>query len=239
MNAKAMWMGVVGCFTWGCATVAPRAELARLEDAFKTDQSAVLSEEALHQLVDGPVFLPAGARVGVLQVGAGYDRHPTPPPEVMNGTLERSGVFDATTEVATDWPTDAGVAGLRQLAARYRVGYLLLYRQRFVEKTWWNGWGWLAPTLIGALVAPNQTLATDGVLEATLFDVRSGTLLFTVYERVHASQNDNVWHDDDKLEAMELALIHDAATRLADDVVAKAKRLAALRPAVAERNPGS
>lgn len=224
---------LLAAFTLSCASSGPRAELRA--DAFKIDQTATLSEDALREILDAPVFLPDRARVGVLQTSNGYDRDLGSPlssvPQVLAGTLEGSGLFDATTEVATDWPTDSGVAGLRQLGARYRIGYLLLYRERFVDKTWWNAWGWLAPTLVGALVAPNQTLASDGVVEATLFDVRTGTLLFTVFERVHATKIDNVWHDDEKLEAMEKALTAEAAAKLADDVLAKVRRLAALRPA--------
>lgn len=48
-------------------------------------------------------------------------------------------------EVTTDWPTDGSIAGLRKLAARYRGEYLLLYRHRFVDRSWTNGWAlsWL------------------------------------------------------------------------------------------------
>ena len=42
-----------------------------------------------------------------------------------------------------------------------------------------------------------------GVLEATLFDVRSGTILFTLYERVHARSDETPCDDDRKLRAME------------------------------------
>jgi hypothetical protein len=241
MNARLLL--ALGCLSTlvGCAHVGPTATLPRLDlgpgpvkDLFRTDTTSTLSEEQLQSILDAPVFLGDKSRVGVLQVSTHYaldtDNLVSGVPAELNQALEKSGLFDACTEVASDWPTDSGVAGLRELAARYRVSYLLLYRQRFAEKTWWNGWGWLAPTVVGALVAPNQTLASDGILEATLFDVRRGTLVFSAFERVHATRNDNVWNDDLKMEAMEKELAEQAAAKLSEQVVDKARRLAALRP---------
>jgi len=144
-------------------------------------------------------------------------------------SLDAAGVFQATSEVSTDWPADASIPGLRELAARYRSGYLLLYRQRFLDETYANAWAWLYPTVIGALVAPSRTLETAGVLEATLFDVRSGTILFTLYERVHARSDETPWDDDRKLRAMKLRLLEQAGAKLAEQVVSKVRHLSALR----------
>ena len=229
----------------GCASVPRSAELAPLalagtlpapvpEDHFGRDAAGGLTPAQLQELLHGPVYLESGARLGVVAVEGGYEPGsalplPSVPAELVK-SLEGSGEFELATEVTTDWPTDRGVGGLRELAARYRAPYLLLYRQRFVDDSYANAWAITFPTIIGALVTPNQTLETDGVLEATLFDVQSGTLLFTVFERVHDSQIATVWHDDRKVAAMQRALQTKAARALADQVLEKIRRLAALRP---------
>src|SRR5688500_19801965 len=44
---------------------------------------------------------------------------------------------------------------------------ILLYRHRFVDQWYVNGWAWTWPTLIGVFAAPAHTLDSAGVLEAT------------------------------------------------------------------------
>jgi hypothetical protein len=67
-------------------------------------------------------------------------------------------------------------------------------------------------------------------LEATLFDVRTGTIMFTVYERVYASSRENVWANARKLRELRESLLNEGAERLADKVVHQVHRLAAIRP---------
>lgn len=153
-----------------------------------------------------------------------------PLPEVpaeLTRALEDAGLFQATSEISADWPVDGDVPGLRELAARYRSGYLLLYRHRFLDDVYANAWAWLYPTVVGAIVAPSRTLETAGVLEATLFDVRSGTILFTVYERVRARSDETPWHEERKLRALKMRLLDEAAGRLAGQIVSKVRHLAA------------
>jgi hypothetical protein len=238
----------------GCATGAPlRADLAPLElraagapavlqaDHFKRDTAGSVSEEDLRRILAAPVFLEEKARIGVVQVACRYEPQTELPLAVVPGrlgkALEASGLFEAATEVSTDWPADSGVSGLRELAARYRSGYLLLYRHRFVERFHANAWAWLYPTIIGLLVAPGRTLETAGVLEATLFDVKTGTLLFTVFERVRTSSSATVWHTDLKVRAMQERLLENAAARLGEEVVAKLRRLARSRPRASGEGP--
>jgi hypothetical protein len=83
---------------------------------------------------------------------------------------------------------------------------------------------------LGVLFAPAQTLESAGVLEATLFDVKTGTLLFTVFERVHAESDETVFHNDRKRRLMKEKLLAEAAGKLAAQVVEKSRRLAAARP---------
>jgi hypothetical protein len=231
----------------GCAASRPalRAELPALrvgpaaaaneQDLFRRDGSGSISEEDLRRALSAPTFLRAGTRIGVVQVATRYEIDDDLPltvvPAELSQALERSGLVEATTEISTDWPSDRGISGLRELAARYRTEYLLLYRHRFVDRSSTNAWGWLYATVIGALVVPSQTLEAAGVLEATLFDVRNGALLFTVFERVGAVRTANVWDNDRKRRALHTDLLQRAAAKLAEQVVGKARRLAAKRPA--------
>ena len=203
-------------------------------DVFVRDTTGAISQADLDTILAAPVFLEDKARIGVVMVGDRYALESGVPtagvPGVLARTLQDSGLFEVTTEVSADWPTDGGIAGLREIAARYRAEYLLLYRHRFVSRTYANGWGWTFPTLIGLVVAPARTLETAGVLEATMFDVRTGTILFTVYERVHATEDATLWSPSRKLSDLQLRLLQKGAASLAEQVVQKTRVLAAARP---------
>jgi len=205
--------------------------LAVTEDHFVRDRPAGLSEEALRALLEVPAELDLSQRLGVLPVADSYrpDRSvPVPSvPAELSRSLEAAGLFAATSEVTTDWPADGDIPGLREIAARYRTGYLLLYRHQFVDDDYFNSWTWLYPTVVGAIVAPSKTLETAGVLEATLFDVRTGTILFTVYERVRARSDGTPWDDGRKRRAMKVRLLEQGAGKLAEQVVSKVRWLVA------------
>ncbi len=193
-----------------------------------------LTESALRDILAAPVYLDDKARLGVLSVETGYRPDADLPlahvPAELSGALQDSGLFDVTTEMSTEWPADRGVGGLRELAARYRAEYLLLYRHRFVDRSYTNGWAAFYVTVIGALFVPANTIDVAGVLEATLFDVRTGTILFTLYERVEGRSGENVWQNDRKRRQLKEGLLAKAAEKLADAVVSKSRRLAAARP---------
>jgi hypothetical protein len=225
------------CHTRFLPLSAPQPALSMLsEDHFQRDRAGGVSEEGLRAILDAPVSLDETQRLGVLPVGLAYRPDfdvplPTVPAELIR-SLDAAGLFRATTEMATDWPADGDVPGLRELAARYRSGYLLLFRQRFVDEGYTNAWAWLYPTLVGALLAPSRTVELAGVLEASLFDVRTGTILFTVYERVHGASDETLVAEDRKRREMKARLAQEAAAKLAEQVVSKVRRLAAApRPA--------
>ncbi|HOX44025.1 MAG TPA: hypothetical protein PK668_10535 [Myxococcota bacterium] len=212
-----------------------RAAPAALErNHFQRDRSGSITEEGLREVLAAPVFLEPNARVGVIQVASGYEPDAGLPvvdvPAGLTEALEKSGMFEVATEVSSDWPADSGVSGLRELAARYRVEYLLLYRHRFVDETWTNGWGWMYMLVLPAFFVPSQTTETAGVMEATLFDVKTGTILYTVFERVKARDEFNVWHNEQKLRGMQEKLMRDTADALSRAVVSKTRFLVASRP---------
>jgi len=154
-------------------------------------------------------------------------------PAVLADALDASGEFELASEVSTDFPVDRGISGLRELAARYRCDYLLIYRHRFVDGSYMNpvAWGYLS--VVGALFLPGHTIESAGVLEATLFDVKTGTLLFTVNERVHSQERVNIWHNELKTQWMKKQMLQTATQKLADQVVGKIRRLVVARPAPA------
>jgi hypothetical protein len=206
-----------------------------IDDHFTKDQTGALSEEHLKEILAAPVYLEEGARLGVVPVAVRYEPDEAVPtvavPSALVGALEDSGMFEMASEISTEWPIDRGPAGLRELAARYRSEYLLLYRHRFVETTNHNGWAAGYATIIGALFFPGEQLETDGVLEATLYEVKSGTLLFTVNERIHSTDSAAPTTAARHSAELQRKMLLEAAPRLAERVVQKCRRLAASRPA--------
>ncbi|HEX8703708.1 MAG TPA: hypothetical protein VF815_33030 [Myxococcaceae bacterium] len=210
------------------------------ENHFSRDRAGSISEEALREVLASPVFLEEKTRVGIVPVQGSYALDQDVPlpavPAALADALDDSGEFELASEVSTDFPVDRGIAGLRELAARYRCDYLLIYRHRFVDASYMNpvAWGYLS--VVGALFLPGHTIESAGVLEATLFDVKTGTLLFTVNERVHGQERVNLWHNGLKTQWMKKQMLETATQKLADQVVGKIRRLVVARPAPAGKS---
>lgn len=250
MVLAALWTAAAVVMFTGCAAAprAPMAEMAPMpvqeeampaapqalsDNHFRTDRTTNLTEGQLKEILNAPVFLDDRARVGIVPVATAYEVDPDLPlalaPQRLSEALEATGMFDVTTEISTDWPANGSVSGLRELAARYRVKYLLLYRHRFVQDDYMNAWGWTWMTGVGGLVTPTKTLLASGVMEASLFDVQTGTILFTVFERVDGSDNTTVWGQDMKHATLKQALLDRGISLLADQMVHKVRRLDAAR----------
>ena len=69
------------------------------------------------------------------------------------------------------------------------------------------------------------------MLEATLFDVKTGTILFTVHERVRSEAISAPPGVDARLAVMHRDMVKDAAKKLSDQVLLRCQRLVATRPA--------
>ncbi|MFO0727462.1 MAG: hypothetical protein U1E65_27035 [Myxococcota bacterium] len=201
---------------------------------FQRDRGGMTDAE-LDRILSSPTFLSEGARLGIVPVQNAYGPSEELPVVALPGALadrvEGTGIFEAVSEVSSDFPSDRNLVGLREIAARYRADYLLLYRHRFQDRDHPNAWAVLYTTVIGIPFLPGRTLETAGVVEATLYDVRSGTLLFTVFQRVHEDSQENIWQNDRKKEDMRERLLAEATEKLTDQVVAKLRRLVASRPA--------
>src|SRR5690606_2391923 len=189
-------------------------------------------------LLSAPVYLEDAERIGILPVTVAYETDKDLPlaivPQNLGVALENTGYFEVSSEMSTDWPANGSVAGLRELAARYQTRYVLLYRHRFVDFEHVNGWGWAYITLVAIPFVPSNTVETAGVLEATMFDAKTGTIMFTVFERVSHTEDFNVWNNDVKRRHMKEMLLEQAADKLATRVVGKVDRLVAARPDVTE-----
>lgn len=232
-------LALTGCATARSPELAP-LQLATIsappleENHFARDRLA-LGEPELRQILAAPVFLEERARIGVLPVRSGYAPDEEVPvesaPATLTDALEGSGLFELASELSTEWPTTTGTAGLRELAARYRTEYVLLYRHRFADVTRPNAWAAGFITLVGALFLPGTTLESQGVLEATLFDVKTGTILFTIHERVRDEAIAAPPAAEVRLARMHRELVQSAAKRLAEQVLLRCQRLVASRPA--------
>jgi hypothetical protein len=67
-------------------------------------------------------------------------------------------------------------------------------------------------------IAPGNTLESFGVIEATLFDVKTGTILFTSFERFEGKRRANVWHVDLKWDSLKESLVEQSTKALAHKV---------------------
>lgn len=215
------------------AATAPTAPPALVDDYFTRDRSGAIGEAELKEVLAAPVVLEAGARVGVVPVSSGFAPTDRVPREgvaaSLAAALEETGLVELATEIAPDWPADRGLPGLRELAARYRCDYLLLYRHRVESSRFPNGWAALYATVVGLLFVPGVSHEAHGVLEASLFDVKTGTVIFTAHERVHGQDISTAPGGARTGELLERRLVEQAAPKLAEAVRERFRRLAALR----------
>lgn len=233
-------VGSAGCGAYRAPLSVPMEPMVGspplVDNHFRRDAMGDLTEHHLKVILEAPVFLEERARIGVVPVVSGYavdrDAPVVSVPGVVAAALTDGGHFEVVSEVTTDWPTGGSIAGLRELAARYRVEYLLLYRHRFVERSWTNAWALSWLTFIGGFVTPQNTIEVAGVLEATLFDVKSGTLLFTAFERVTYKGEENIWQNTRKRRDIKGRLLAQASPTLAEKVSDQVRRLAAARPSL-------
>ena len=201
---------------------------------FARDPDGQLSEDALQKILAAPIELDLPARVGVLPIVTATDwRGPGPDlKRVPSGTgafvkgLRGAETFSLVTDVMPIPSGALGMEALREIAARYRLRYLILYREEVRHRVRVNGVALFYATLVGALFLPGQTLDVSGFLEASVFDVKTGLFLFTVRRSVGALEDSNVWHQGYKLEQLQARLAGKFAPELARDLRADTRRFA-------------
>ncbi|MSP25987.1 MAG: hypothetical protein EXR75_12670 [Myxococcales bacterium] len=164
---------------------------------YARDTSGSLSEDALQEILARPIDLQLPARVGVVPLTEPFS--PEHPVRIRTRSVAARHLaknllghehYSHVSDITTELPRPGGIEGLRVLAARYRVRYLLLYSERFEDDSHFNGWAAFYPTLIGLLVAPGYTVESHGLAQVDMLDVRTGTLLFTVVEPMHVSEKE-------------------------------------------------
>ncbi len=171
---------------------APKPVLER--SLFGREPTGSLTEADLQRILDARFEVDLPARIGVVALDAAFDPETRAPvamqsivAKTMSKKLKGSPHFSAVTDVSTELPNPSGIEGLRTIAARYRTRYLLLTSAITEDRSHLNNWAWFYATGVGVLLAPGQTVATNGLLEATLLDVKTGTVLYTVREPFQSS----------------------------------------------------
>ncbi|RMH36843.1 MAG: hypothetical protein D6689_21705 [Deltaproteobacteria bacterium] len=204
----------------------PAASAPLDRSVFARDPNGQLSEDALQRVLASELELDLPARIGVLPVvdavdwrgpSPSYDPAPAALAPLVRGLRGDEPFFHVTEMMAI--PSGAlGMEALREIAARYHLRYVLLYRESIATRERANPWAIGYATIVGALFLPGDTLSVDGYVEASLLDVKTGLLLFTVRRRVSGRRRTNVWHTGDKLADLRRRAAERAAPSLAKDV---------------------
>ncbi|HEU0033699.1 MAG TPA: hypothetical protein VFQ53_23895 [Kofleriaceae bacterium] len=236
-----------------CGGGAPRMSSARMAEGaqppsapppldrslFARDPNGQLSEDALQKILAAPIELALPARVGVLPIATAKDwRGPSPDDRVpagvsaFVGTLRKNPAFTLVTQTMVIPSGALGMEALRETAARYRLRYLLLYREVIAKHEHMGVWAWGYATLVGALFLPGQQQEVYGYIEASMFDVKTGLLMFTTRRAITAAQRTNRWNTTAKLDQLLATATTKYAPALATDVLADLHQFAAA--AVAE-----
>lgn len=184
-----------------------------------------LSEEDLQAVLDRPLELDLPGRVGVLPIIEAADwRGPSPSYEMVSPALSKFAKklpsddgFASVTEMMPIPSGALGMEALREVAARYKLRYLVLYREHVDASKRANGIAAGYASVVGTLFLPGSTLEVEGYAEASLFDVKTGLLLFTVRKRLETSKRSTVWQRERKLEEMREAIAIETAASLADE----------------------
>jgi rhombotail lipoprotein len=210
---------------------APAAPLDR--SVFARTPQGQLSEDKLQEILDRPLELELPARVGVLPIieaedwrgpGPSYDRV-SPALSQFAKKLPADDGFRSVTEMMPIPSGALGMEALREIAARYKLRYLLLYREDVERTRRGNGIATGYATVVGAFFLPGSTLEVDGYTEVSLFDVKTGILLFTVRRRIEKKRRSNVWQRERKLREMQETLAVQAATALAKETRTALERI--------------
>jgi hypothetical protein len=209
---------------------------------FSSSPNGELSEDQLQTILASPIELDLPSRVGVLPVITASDWHgPSPDydhvPDGLNALIKRLREDASFSLVSEMMPIPSGALGmeaLREAAARYRLRYIVLYREVIEKDHYVNPWAWGYITIIGAFFLPGQHQYVDGYLEATMFDVKTGLLMFTTRRAVTASQTANSWHTDHKLAVLSAITAQKFAPQLGTDFLVDVRRFA--QAAIAENS---
>ena len=172
----------------------PQAPAKLHRSLFSKDVSGSVSEDDLQKILESSFDLELPARVGVVALAEPFDGEAGGSvalqgtvAKILTKKLDGSEHVSFATDVSTELPNPSGLEGLRVIAARYRTRYLLIATVTREDVSHLNNWAWLYATGVGVLLAPGQTVATQGLVQASLFDVKNGTVLYTTVEPFETS----------------------------------------------------
>ncbi len=212
---------------------------------FDKNPNGALTEEALQKILAAPIELELPARVGVLPIQTATDwRGPGPDNKVPAGvaplvkTLRADPAFSLVTQTMVIPSGALGMEALREIAARYRLRYLLLYREVLAKGSRMNPWAWGYATIVGALFLPGKRQEVYGYTEVSMFDVKTGLLMFTTRRAITASQTTNQWHQQEKVDQLAANAVAKFAPELALDALADLRRFASAAVAENVRRQG-
>jgi len=196
------------------------------KSVFARDPQGQLSEAAIQKILGSQLELELPARVGILPIlpaedwrgpRPSYDRAPQAVAELATH-IRSPDLFTVVTEMLPIPSGALGMEALRETAARYKLRYIVLYREDVRRRNQNNGWALGYATGLGTLFLPGEELKIDGYVEATVFDVKTGLLLFTTRRRVSATEASNVWPRSDKLDNLQAKLAVRVGEDLAKDI---------------------
>jgi len=223
----------------------PQAPPPLERSLFDKNPQGALTEEALQKILAAPIELELPARVGVLPIQTATDwRGPGPDSKVPAGvaplvkTLRADPAFSLVTQTMVIPSGALGMEALREIAARYRLRYLLLYREVLAKGSRLNPWAWGYATLVGALFLPGKRQEVYGYTEVSMFDVKTGLLMFTTRRSITASQTTNQWHQQEKVDQLAANAVAKFAPELALDALADLRRFASAAEAENLRRRG-
>jgi hypothetical protein len=155
--------------------------------------------------------------------GPDWDRVPAGVSPLV-ARLRRDAAFSLVTEMMPIPSGALGMEALREASARYRLRYVILYREVIAKKDHLNAWAWGYATAIGALFLPGKQHEVFGYIEATMFDVKTGLLMFTTRRSVMASARANEWRTEDKLAQLASNTVAKFSPDLARDFLLDVRR---------------
>jgi rhombotail lipoprotein len=177
------------------AVAAPEPPPVLKKSLYAKDGSGAVGEDDLQTILASPIDLQFPARVGVVPLAAPFDASGKVSIAMRSlasrdlaAALRGHPDFSQVSDVSTELPNTGGIEGLRIIAARYRLRYLLLFSARIEDETHANGWAFTYPTILGMFVTPGVTVQSKGFVQADMLDVRTGTILFSVVEPMSVSQ---------------------------------------------------
>ena len=226
---------------------APAAPPPLDRSVFAKDPNGALTEEMLQKILDSPIELDLPSRVGVLPILTARDwRGPSPdwdrvPAGVspLVARLRKDAAFSLVTEMMPIPSGALGMEALREASARYRLRYVILYREVIAKQNHLNGWAWGYATAVGALFLPGNQNEVFGYIEATMFDVKTGLLMFTTRRSVTASARSNEWRTDDKLAQLASNTVAKFSPELGRDFLLDVRRFASAAVAENARRSGT